>query len=76
MPGWLQAFAKVNPITVIAEALRVLCLGGPTAGPVTEKLFRSRDMRFRDEYLDSELKSPVGYWHGGKQPPPSGGEST
>jgi ABC transporter DrrB family efflux protein len=30
-PGWLQAFAKVNPITVIVDALRALCLGGPTA---------------------------------------------
>ena len=36
MPGWLQAFAKVNPITVIADALRVLCLGGPATRPVTE----------------------------------------
>jgi ABC transporter DrrB family efflux protein len=30
-PGWLQAFAKVNPITVAVDALRALCLGGPTA---------------------------------------------
>jgi len=30
-PGWLQAFAKVNPITVTVDALRVLCLGGPAA---------------------------------------------
>jgi ABC transporter DrrB family efflux protein len=30
-PGWLQAFAQVNPITVTVDALRVLCLGGPTA---------------------------------------------
>jgi ABC transporter DrrB family efflux protein len=34
MPGWLQAFAKVNPITVTVDALRALCLGGPTATPV------------------------------------------
>ncbi len=33
-PGWLQAFAKVNPITVTVDALRVLCLGGPTATKV------------------------------------------
>jgi len=33
-PGWLQAFAKVNPITVTVDALRVLCLGGPTATSV------------------------------------------
>lgn len=33
MPGWLQAFAKINPITVTVtvDALRALCLGGPTA---------------------------------------------
>jgi ABC transporter DrrB family efflux protein len=37
-PGWLQAFAKVNPITVTVDALRVLCLGGPTATPVWHAL--------------------------------------
>ena len=36
MPGWLQAFAKANPITVITGALRALCLGGPTTGPALE----------------------------------------
>ena len=36
MPGWLQAFARANPITVITDALRALCLGGPAARPVTE----------------------------------------
>jgi ABC transporter DrrB family efflux protein len=36
MPGWLQAFAKANPVTVIVGAVRVLCLGGPAARPVTE----------------------------------------
>ena len=36
MPGWLQAFAKANPITVITDALRALCLGGPAARPVAE----------------------------------------
>ena len=36
MPGWLQAFATVNPITVVVDALRVLCLGGPTATPVAQ----------------------------------------
>lgn len=34
MPGWLQAFAKINPITGTVDALRALCLGGPTAAPV------------------------------------------
>ena len=36
MPGWLQAFAKANPITVITDALRALCLGGATSRPVAE----------------------------------------
>ena len=30
-PGWLQAFANINPITVTVDALRALCPGGPTA---------------------------------------------
>jgi ABC transporter DrrB family efflux protein len=30
-PGWLQAFAKVNPITVAVDAIRALTLGGPIA---------------------------------------------
>ena len=34
MPSWLQAFAKVNPITIIVDALRSLCLGGITASSV------------------------------------------
>jgi ABC transporter DrrB family efflux protein len=38
MPGWLQAFANINPITIIAGALRALCLGGPTTRPVGEAL--------------------------------------
>jgi ABC transporter DrrB family efflux protein len=38
MPGWLQAFAKINPITVLVGALRALSLGGPTARPVLEAL--------------------------------------
>jgi ABC-type multidrug transport system permease subunit len=30
-PGWLQVSARVNPITVTVDALRALCLSGPTA---------------------------------------------
>jgi ABC-2 type transport system permease protein/oleandomycin transport system permease protein len=29
MPHWLQQFAKVNPITVVVNAIRALVLGGP-----------------------------------------------
>jgi ABC-2 type transport system permease protein/oleandomycin transport system permease protein len=38
MPGWLQAFAEVNPITVTVDALRALTLGGPAAEPVSQAL--------------------------------------
>lgn len=31
MPGWLQAFAKVNPITVTVNATRDLLLGSPAS---------------------------------------------
>ena len=31
MPGWLRAFAEVNPITITVDALRGLTLGGATA---------------------------------------------
>ena len=30
LPGWLQAFARINPITNVANAMRALILGGPT----------------------------------------------
>lgn len=36
MPGWLQGFAKVNPVTVWVDALRALCLGGSTLTPVLQ----------------------------------------
>ncbi len=34
MPGWLQAFVKVNPATHLTSAVRGLMLGGPTARPI------------------------------------------
>ncbi|MGH3912914.1 MAG: ABC transporter permease [Pseudonocardiaceae bacterium] len=34
MPGWLQAFVNINPVTVLADACRGLMVGGPVAGPV------------------------------------------
>lgn len=30
MPGWLQGFAKINPVTVVCNVLRDLTYGGPT----------------------------------------------
>jgi len=38
MPGWLQSFARVNPVTTTAEAVRALCQGGPTASHVLHSL--------------------------------------
>lgn len=33
MPGWLQAWVNVNPVSKTADAARGLLLGGPVAGP-------------------------------------------
>jgi len=38
MPGWLQAWVKVNPVTILADATRGLLVGGPVATPVTQSL--------------------------------------
>jgi oleandomycin transport system permease protein len=38
MPGWLQAFSKANPVTLLADATRGLMVGGPVAVPAVEAL--------------------------------------
>jgi oleandomycin transport system permease protein len=38
MPGWLQAFVKVNPMTYLTDAARALLTGGPLVVPVTRSL--------------------------------------
>src|SRR6266545_2832257 len=38
MPGWLQAWVKVNPVTMLADAMRGLLVGGDVAGPVLGSL--------------------------------------
>ena len=38
MPGWLQAFAKANPMTLLADAARGLMVGGPVAVPAVESM--------------------------------------
>ncbi len=38
MPGWLQAFAEVNPVTAAIDAARGLMLGGPVAEAVTKSV--------------------------------------
>jgi ABC-type multidrug transport system permease subunit len=36
MPGPLQAWTDINPVTHIVDAIRALILGGPTATPVLQ----------------------------------------
>lgn len=38
MPGWLQAFAKVNPVSIVTDAVRGLARGGPVATDVVASL--------------------------------------
>ncbi|KLL11086.1 ABC transporter permease [Protofrankia coriariae] len=38
MPGWLQAFAEHQPITVTIDATRALFLGGPVASALLQSL--------------------------------------
>ncbi len=38
MPGWMQAFAKANPVTVAVDALRALLIDGPATTPVLRAL--------------------------------------
>jgi ABC transporter DrrB family efflux protein len=38
MPGWLQSFVNINPITKVVDATRGLMLGGPVAKPLWQSL--------------------------------------
>jgi ABC-2 type transport system permease protein/oleandomycin transport system permease protein len=35
-PGWLQVFSAHQPVTITVNAVRALCLGGPTLHPTIE----------------------------------------
>jgi len=41
LPGWLQAFVHINPVTHLLEAVRGLMLGGNVAWPLTQSLLWS-----------------------------------
>lgn len=41
MPGWLQAWVKVNPVSDAVDAARGLLIGGPVAHPATMTLLWS-----------------------------------
>ncbi len=36
MPGWLQSFVRINPITIFSAAVRGLIIGGPVAVPLVQ----------------------------------------
>jgi oleandomycin transport system permease protein len=38
MPGWLQAWVNVNPVTLLADAIRGLLVSGPVAEPTAKSL--------------------------------------
>jgi len=38
MPGWLQAWSKANPVSLISDAMRGLLVSGPAARGVGESL--------------------------------------
>ena len=38
MPGWLEAYAEISPVTVTVDTLRGLSLGGPVATPLWKSL--------------------------------------
>lgn len=38
MPGWLQAFVRHNPVSLVADANRGLLTGGPVATPALQSL--------------------------------------
>ena len=38
MPGWLQGYNEIQPISIVVGAARALALGGPTATPVLQSL--------------------------------------
>jgi ABC-2 type transport system permease protein/oleandomycin transport system permease protein len=38
MPSWLQHWVKINPVTILSDAVRGLLTGGPVGVPVTQSL--------------------------------------
>jgi oleandomycin transport system permease protein len=41
LPGWLQGFVEINPVSKVADAVRGLLTGGAVAGPATAALIAS-----------------------------------
>jgi oleandomycin transport system permease protein len=38
MPGWLQTWVNINPVSYLSEACRGMLVGGPVAGPTIRSL--------------------------------------
>jgi oleandomycin transport system permease protein len=38
MPGWLQGWVRINPVTSLSDAARGMLVGGPTVGPTMRAL--------------------------------------
>lgn len=38
MPGWMQTWVNINPVSILADACRGLLVGGPVATPVIQSL--------------------------------------
>jgi oleandomycin transport system permease protein len=38
LPGWLQAWVKINPVTFLSDAVRGLLVSGPVADPAVKSL--------------------------------------
>ena len=38
MPGWLQAYNDVQPVSITVDAVRALAVGGPTATPILQAI--------------------------------------
>ena len=38
-PGWMQVFSAHQPFTITVNAVRALCIGGPTLTPVVQSIF-------------------------------------
>jgi oleandomycin transport system permease protein len=41
LPGWLQGFVEINPVSKVADAARGLLTGGAVAAPATTALLAS-----------------------------------
>ena len=69
LPGWLQAWVKINPVTKLSDATRGLLVGGPVAEPLMASLdvgarHRGRLRPARNVGIQaSSVTTPIAPWH-------------